>query len=132
MNTENNKIIAEFMGEKTFNSPFLVFDIPQHVRENEKLENGASLFGMDKLRYYSDWNWLMEVVEKIETLKYYKKDIQFSITKYSVSIQTLANKNGVVIGNIFSAWGTYEGTEKKLAIYRACIEFIKWYNEQTN
>jgi hypothetical protein len=103
--SENNKLIAEFMNH---------------------YENMGNL----GLLYHSDWNWLMEVVEKIEAKKYFKKEIQFSITKYSVKIQSLANTDGEILSPcIFSAWGTYGGTDKIQAVYNACVEFIKWHNE---
>lgn len=112
MNTENNKIIAEFMGEKIFNSPLLVFDIPQHAMENEKTENGASLFEPNKLRYHSDWNWLMEVVEKIDYLER-NTDNEVFIKKIS-SVTSLP---------LFTP---------KHTVYNACVEFIKWYNNQNS
>lgn len=55
MNTENNKLIAEFMG----------------VSKSKIDANGQVLnFENSKYNTYnSDWNWLMEVVEKIESIK---------------------------------------------------------------
>ena len=133
MNTENNRIIAEFMDLK----PVEVFGnysiSKDHVSVNCENSNDAMNSFCQSTKYHSDWNWLMEVVEKIETKKYYKKEVQFSITKYSVKIQTLTNEDGLIISPcIFSSWGTYGGTQKMKAIYNACLEFIKWYNLQNS
>ena len=105
MTTENNKIIAEFMG----------------VSKSKIDANGQVLnFENSKYNTYnSDWNWLMEVVEKIESLGYWTELLggyhqEFRIGKIN-QIKEFINKNG---------------SDKKEAVYNACIEFIKWYNEQ--
>lgn len=110
MNTENNKIIAEFMEEKRFNSPFVVFDIPQHLRENSTIENGGSLFSDEQLRYHSDWNWLMEVVEKIDYLERNTEKEEF--------IQKISTVTSLPLFT------------PKHTLYNACVEFINWYNKQ--
>ena len=104
----NNKLIAEFLGY---------------------IDNGCSEEGflidpktnydicIDSLQFHSDWNWLMEVVEKIESLK-------FSV---------LIGKNNCVIEQTFGKeslnLGLIKGKDKIEAVYNACLEFIKWYNE---
>ena len=61
--TENNKIIAEFMGMK-----------PISKNETDGIWNctikahGYNI--VQHLSFHSDWNWLIEVVEKIEGLNY--------------------------------------------------------------
>lgn len=87
MNTENNKLIAEFM----------------EGYEPEEYED-----------FHSDWNWLMEVVEKIESLDY-----RFAITEFlsEVSNEKLSIKS-------WKEKTKFENT------YNACVEFIKWYNQQ--
>lgn len=101
MNTENNKIIAEFMSPKL------------HMESQVVTQN---LF-----KYHSDWNWLMEVVEKIESLG------------FGTSI--VGGKNGfacVVTNGIENSFvGNHKINSTKIqAVYNACVEFIKWHNEQ--
>lgn len=83
--------------------------------------------------FHSDWNWLLEVVEKIESMQYFNSEVQFSITKYEVKIQAVTNGGSVIVSPcILSVWSTYRGREKMKALYHACLEFINWYNQQKN
>lgn len=64
-------------------------------------------WGWDKvenLKFHNDWNWLMEVVKKCKTIQ-------------------LSNKNK--IADIYDA---LHNTNID-SVYKACVEFIKWYNE---
>ena len=120
MNTENNKIIAEFMG----------------VSKSKIDANGQVLnFENSKYnRYNSDWNWLMEVVEKIERLEDLER---FEITNHSVNITYYQSKENKFILNLnhrnnglYLMGGENTVNTKIQAVYSACLEFIKWYNEQ--
>ncbi len=121
--TENNKIIAEFMGLETINFGETMYLLKW--KNNLVQKKDDSIFNFD-----SDWNWLMEVVEKIESKKIYKKEVRFSITTYAVKIKIKKPSGAVTSPCVFSAWATYGGTEKLKAVYNACIEFIKWHNQQ--
>jgi hypothetical protein len=114
--TENNKLIAEFMGFNTFNSQldYKIYDIPQHKRDVVAEQNGGTLFAEMDLKFHSDWNWLMEVVEKIESLNY-----EVVIQNHICHIEMLLMDNIVVSEDI----------PKIEAVYKACISFVKWYNE---
>ena len=104
----NNKIIAEFLGY---------------------IDNGCSEEGflidpetnydicIDSLQYHLDWNWLMEVVEKIESLGFF-----FEIKSNWVRI---TKKREIIVIR-------WEQDKNKIeATYNACVEFIKWYNENS-
>ena len=103
---ETNKVIAEFMEHKP---TFEVY-----------IDDVLTTLERPVKNYNSDWNWLMEVVEKIENLSKEGETYMFSITKFSARV-------------------TYKGSRivdlpidntKIEAVYNACVEFIKWYNEQ--
>lgn len=106
--TENNKLIAEFMGEKS------VYNIKSDIDPMGYYDEHN-----DKPNFHSSWDWLMLVVEKIEVLgysfvKYYQpidKDWQCLIVKgYDILFQ--------------------EFDEDSLkATYEAVVEFIKYYNK---
>ena len=105
--TENNKIIAEFMGAKATTDTYFILNMYMTLKEEE-------------LKYNTDWNWLMEVVEKIES---FNSNLQsFSINGNRVEIKDFSVKQ-----NLFSYYNDTEKT-KIQAVYNACVEFIKWYN----
>ena len=103
---ENNKLIAEFLGyidNGCSEDGFLIHPITNYDVE------------ISSLKYHEDWNWLMEVVEKIESLGY-----RIEIVKHICRIY-LSNKETIIIS---------ENTPKIEAVYNAVVEFIKWYNNQ--
>lgn len=119
MNTieEKNHLISEFMG-------LVKSSVPSFYWTKKSIE-GFGIGQSVELKYHKDWNWLMEVVEKIESLDFYS----FEIKKYSVCVYKY-NDDGENVRSITSKYATYRGTEKIRATYDACVEFIKWYNEQ--
>lgn len=101
---KDNKLIAVFMGMKPLNndSSILVFST----------DRGNDIVSIDNLQYQDDWNLLMEVVEKIESL-----GIVVEIRENVCYIETSQ-------GNY-----TSELEETKIqATYKAVVEFVKWYN----
>jgi hypothetical protein len=104
MTTENNKIIAEFMGATLTKDLQIMYPVYE----------GDSSYVKD-LKYHLDWNWLMEVVEKIET-----HGFTFDIKKNWSCITRKGEQ-------IIIRWE--EDKNKIEAVYNACLEFIKWYNE---
>ena len=103
---EKNKLIAEVMGLQTIIGVKTI-----SVIKHDQLK----LFNPD-----SDWNWLMEVVEKIESLGF-KSCIEnwfCSFDGNSEETESLYFENKNAPAN------------KIDAVYDACIEFIKLYNKQ--
>ena len=94
---ENNKLIAEFMGKEIY----------QKYHESN---------------YHCSWDWLMPVIEKIESLSDTKGDFyRFTITMYDASIK---GTDIEILGDAY-----YEGREQKIvSTYQAVLEFIKYYN----
>lgn len=134
--TENNKIIAEFMGvleweENTFNI------------------NGSN-YSLGGLKYHFDWNWLMEVVEKIETTLWDITQTKPYIRRKESFKGTTSLCGEFIIGydnrEEFKGWTSYIalGTLPSIVIkdfdnrfktkieayYNACLAFIQWHNEQ--
>lgn len=108
MNTtaQNNKLIAEFMQLEKYSN-------------NEYLANGM-ICNENILYYHSDWNWLMEVVEKIESLNF-----TTSIYHLPKSLNTVKIISGGadVVG--------INGSTKIESVYNAMVEFVKWYTQQS-
>jgi hypothetical protein len=97
---ENNKIIAEFMGAKLTKDLQIVY--PIYEGDSSYVKN---------LKYHSDWNWLMEVVEKIyQTNLYYDKYIDYNSSMFT---------NGKI-----------ELSTNKESVYNQCIDFINFYNKR--
>lgn len=104
MTTENNILLAEFMGAEIegLNYKFIAYD------------NIKVCMHPNRLNYHTDWNWLMQVVEKIEDLG---NDV--SITTNYIQIAFDEGEQFIVA----------EDTKIKIdTLYNACVEFVKWYN----
>ena len=131
MTTENNKIIAEFMIKQEPTENFCVGSIGQEVGVFTGIK--TEYFKYEDLKFHSDWNWLMEVVEKIEQTTIKETYGQFNEKESNAIVSVvIENKfcqilsNGIYLNEIVS-----ENEETKIeAVYNACLEFIKWYNEQ--
>ena len=52
----DNKLIAEFMG-MTYGDP----------NDNSVMTQGSEVIPIESMEYHTSWDWLMPVVEKIET-----------------------------------------------------------------
>ena len=104
--TENNKIIVEFMK----------WDILNDMTYSKATK--GKWIELDKLKFHSDWNWLMEVVEKIESLGNCQIDISLNWCRVGYKGITIDSRDYL------------KSSSKIEAVYNACVEFIKFYNEQ--
>ena len=126
---ENNKIIAEFMNfpkitnvRDSESGKYYDYWLPNNfnlILEQEiqiESNNGWGLVHQDcvfvrDLIFHSDWNWLMEVVEKIyQTDLYYDKYINFNSSMFTT--------------------GKIELSTNIKEVYNQCVEFINFYNKQ--
>ena len=109
-----NKLIAEFMGGKYRKGNKKQFTEERYF----DLKNKGYYYLVSELQYHTSWDWLMHVVEKIESLGYdfeFKKQGKFT----NVRFKGIIDYNCKRYDNI-------------TAIYNAVVEFIKWYNENKN
>jgi hypothetical protein len=109
-NLENNKLIAEFMGFELQTNPKERWFGQYFTTPNEAWSNRIELLLFD-----TDWNWLMEVVKKIEELG---NDVL--ITTNYIQIAFDEGEQFIVMEDF---------NIKITSVYDACIKFIKWYNE---
>jgi len=107
MNTEENKLIAEFMGWKVDKS---ISSAHFKKTGGYHLTNGTRTMASNQLQYHTSWDWLMPVVEKIEHTSAY------------------VNVKGCHVK--ISTWVDVNAPTKLEAVHKAVVEFIKWYNEQ--
>lgn len=101
----DNELISEFMG---------ISLTPIGLRRNVM----AKSYYDNELKYSTSWDWLIPVVEKIESIEHVIIDIFKEATKVKYY------KNDI------QEWTTTQwDAESKIShVYKACIEFIKHYN----
>ena len=99
---ENNKLIADFLVNNEGNLVKIRDGVYSTIDENEVPDDNLTI---NDLKYHEDWNWLMVVVRKCR---------EFS------------NEEDSHWENIY-----YALTDLDIyRVYMACVQFIKWYNEQ--
>lgn len=108
---EDNKLLAEFLGYQNTTPNDKDFDIYEL--------KGKPLIEAMSMKFHSDWNWLMSVVDKIEGLG----SCQIDISSNWCRIGYKDTKFNYDSRNHFKV-------TKKEAVYLACVEFIKWYNKE--
>ena len=113
---EGNRLIAEFMGMEWFKNYWIIDnDITRTLRD---------------LKYHYDWNWLMEVVEKIEELGF---EVKIK-SMWQHHRETKLNHFCEIYPSVFhhkdiKHFGI-SGKEKLNVVYICITKFIKWYNNQ--
>lgn len=108
----NNKLIAEFLGLETirFNKEMYLLK----WKKNLVQPKDDTIFKFD-----TDWNWLMNAVDKIES-----DNFSIEMNKQEDGdYQCLITKGNDIIFQTFS-------NTKLKATYNAVVEFIKFHNEQ--
>jgi hypothetical protein len=121
-NTENNKMIAEFMGT------FKGCDSYGHDR---LMIAGAPIrtWKVHVSKYHTSWDWLMPVWLKI---------MQWGVNEYGVQwrqeITEACIKFGYTkaTGNFDYCDLCFKGSVTISDVYKAITEFIKWYNLKSN
>lgn len=121
--TETNRLLAKFLGRNG------------KVNKNLYSWDGIDLLltggwvEVKGMKFHSDWNWLMQVVEKIESL-----GVNFWVVKNKVNL-TIVGELAQKLNNLYNTefegydFEYYKGNTKIEAVYNACVEFVKWYNE---
>jgi hypothetical protein len=97
---EGNKIIAKFDE----------LDLPNYTDKG----------WVDACKYHTSWDWLIPVLEKIESLEY---DTHIILTHQS------NNKPPFIPVLLIGHSKSYEKDYSKIeTVWTAVVEFIKWYN----
>jgi len=110
---ENNILLAEFLGWDVNEDGTI--ELPLELANHWQGESRE----LDCLVFHKNWNWIMLVVDKVESLG------------FSVSIHTdtcyVAHNTDKCIETIINISDYKLGKLK--VVYNACIQFVKWYNE---
>ena len=121
---EGNKLISQFMGET--------------IDTSKWGENWAKILDLeigDKTpKYNESWDWLMPVIEKIESLNDDKvKKIYVSIDGKKCAIWNYFNAASVLRGNDGHTIQLRKIANSKInATWQCCVSFIKLYNSTPN
>ena len=146
---ENNKIIAEFMNfpkitnvRDSESGKYYDYWLPNNfnlILEQEiqiESNNGWGLVHQDcvfvrDLIFHSDWNWLMEVVEKIESIKdSYHGRFGVYISSNSCTIQSTNFRPDKPIPNPPHYYDNIVLNTKIESTYYSVLNFINFYNKQ--
>ena len=131
--TQGNKLIAEFMHYKMNEDGYYLipYELPQFRGSDHgewcSATNHHWEIHLQNLMYDFSWNWLMPVVEKIESLDKLGGIVtiiqgQCKIVSRALGDNTVyANKSNYMLMGVKG---------KLLSTWEAVIGFIKWYNEQ--
>lgn len=143
---ENNKLIAEFMDYRIENQKF------QYQNYNSSNEsywewdegdivtldgqevsdyNNEPFYSLEGLPFY-EWNWLIPVVEKIESIED-EHHGHFGVWINSNNCHIQGTKfRSEHIGNPPIYFSDHYGENKLEATYNAVVAFIKWRNKTLN
>ena len=117
---ENNRLIAEFMGATLTKDLQIMYPVFE----------GDSSYVKD-LKYHSNWNWLMEVVEKIESIKdSYHGRFGVYISANSCTIQSTNFRPDKPIPNPPHYYDNIVLNTKIESTYYLVLNFINFYNKQ--
>jgi len=102
-----NKLIAEFMGLET-----ATFIPSGHLNYYHKEHNSGTWYEVHELSYNLSWDWLMSVVEKIESLR----DTNGNAYRFTIDMcnAQIEETNIEILGGAFKLDTTY----------KAVVEFI--------
>jgi hypothetical protein len=138
------KIIARFMGYKVENKKFQTLryhssnESEWEWEEGEIVtlngdevsdENNEPYFSLERLPFKSDWNWLMTVIEKIESIKdNHHGYFAVCVSSNTCSIQATNFRPDKPIPNPPHYYNSFTCNSKIESTYNAVVEFIKFYN----
>lgn len=103
----DNELIAEFMD----------LDI-----DGKNVTDGEQETTIDKLKYHISWDWLMPVVEKIGKMH----NSKFTYDPIEIAKGNFPNDDQYMNVITLPLYTTIEDS------YKAVVEFIKWFNSQSN
>lgn len=139
--TDKNILLAEFMG-------FKLQDNPNERFYNNWLINSNAYGGrynFEEFYFDVDWNWLMEVVEKIEGLQWDNEEnedglyswtpnpfkVNIMSTNAEICLDGITDGRSKVIDNKKYSFYKIGKTNSKIeSTFETCVAFIEWYNKQ--
>lgn len=119
---EGNRLIAEFMGyslrkiDGEMEWDYNPIDNPHGSYPTLRLPICGT--SENNLRFHESWDWLMPVVEKIDSLLMDDKFVTVQMNRTLIEMP----EHGLTIEGLGDSWIE--------AAYNAVVEFIQWYNKK--
>ena len=114
-----NKLIAEFMGvNPTILGDEITYEMYGIIDCIEDGLDEQHFFLEEELMFYDSWDWLMPVIDKIESLGY---ELIIAESRCKINHNTDHSIEEVINIDIIGS--------KREATYQAVVEFIKEYNK---
>ena len=121
---EDNRLIAEFMGARNERGEFDLYSTASMVEVFEGIEaddpEAKHYFRPSEMKFKSDWNWMMSVVQRIE-----QEGFEVCISGIKCNIGRVLEMDDPII-----TWVCGDKSAKLSLVHTAVVEFIKWYNAQ--
>lgn len=130
----SNKVLAKFLGWTQGEGQAYTdegsedwFFVPENVMTKGKMfqDSKGTMVTVSEMKFTTDWDWLMPVVEKIETLSHVRGRYYY-LHKEAAYVQIRVDR---IVHQPLSRWGTSGNQDVKMAIYRACVQFVNNYIE---
>lgn len=113
---EKNKKLAELLGEEYKDNSIV-------VSRSHVCNQNPSGRVWQEVRYHFDWEWIMKVVNHIESLNVTDEDSFFNVTICGLEC-TIQDREAIVIDI------TVCEASKILSVFEACVKFAEWYETQ--
>ena len=118
---DKTKLIVEFLGAtpRHYFTSYELYGILEFIEDGE---NEQHFFEPEEMKFESSWDWLMPVVEKIQSLG------------FGTSLAGGKNAFAFVIhlGELGSIVFNEKNSDSRMqAVYYGIVDFIKWYNTKT-
>lgn len=124
---DKNKVIAEFMG-LTYSSETKEYYLP--------IYNSGDWWNEDELSYHTSWDWIMPVVEKIESMEYWTEICNSPLGTKARPDRLMwfeigkDNHRDLLRDDCYTRIARVEAGSKIEAVYNAVYEFITWWNKE--
>lgn len=123
---EGNKLIAEFMG--ILESSGTTLSESGIIVSAKGYDYRGEFLLLDELRYNTSWDWLMPVIDKIETDRNYA--VILSLNQCEIKCKVMSDTTRITSADLAHG-SNYSGKNSKLSnTWLAVVEFIKWYNSR--
>lgn len=114
---KNTELLIDFIGVEA---------LKDLLSNNGKTKINIDIDIVEQCKFHNDWNWIMRVVEEIESL-YYPDAGNFYLKMTSDSVQIMADGCNA---ELFSEWKFLYSKDKIYSVYSAIIQFVKWHRKR--